>query len=183
MSNLNNWFEVGITKEAYMNDLDKHRQSFLHIYENFKIPEKDMTSLQQHENIRIIVLAEAWCGHCMLDIPILLRLAEAANIPVSFLRRDENLILMDQYLTNEKRIIPIFIFIDQDGNELAKWGPMAPEIANYSNEIKKDLPAKEAPEYKEAFQQFAQKVGEEFTNNESFWKSVYADIKKTLTAI
>lgn len=183
MSNLNNSFDRGITKEIYMNDLDTHHQSFLQIYENFNIPIKDKSSLQQHKNIRIIILAEAWCGHCMLDIPILLRVAETANIPVSFLRRDENLDLMDQYLTNEKRIIPIFIFIDEDGNELAKWGPMAPEIATYSNKLKQDLPDKDDPEYKEAFQQFAQKVGNTFTNNESFWNAVYQDIKKTLTAI
>lgn len=183
MSTLNNWFDRGITKENYINELDQHRQSFLHIYENFKVPETDKTNLTQYNNIRIIVLAEPWCGHCMLDIPILLRLTEAGNIPVSFLRRDDNLTLMDQYLTNDKRIIPIFIFIDQDGNELATWGPMAPEIATYSDELKQELPDKEDPNYQEAFQQLVKKIGDTFTNDESFWNAVYQDIKKTLTAI
>ena len=35
---LNDWFDKGITKDAYMNDLDKHREHFKIIYENFKYP-------------------------------------------------------------------------------------------------------------------------------------------------
>ena len=183
MNNLNKWFDKGITKEEYMSDLDTHQQSFLHIYENFTIPTEEIKTLQQYSNIRMIALAEAWCGHCMLDVPILLRISEAGNIPISFLRRDENLELMDQYLTNDKRIIPIVIFIDDSGNELAKWGPMAPEIAAYSNKLKQDLPNKEDEAYKEAFQNFIQIVGNTFTNDESFWNAVYTDIVKTLTSI
>src|SRR5690625_6161251 len=53
----------------------------------------------------------------MLNIPIFLKIAEIANMPVRFLNRDENLELMDEYLTNGNRVIPIFIFIDEDGNE------------------------------------------------------------------
>lgn len=183
MNNLNEWFNKGITKEEYMSDLDTHHQSFLHIYENFTISNEDKMMLRQYSNIRMIVLAEAWCGHCMLDIPILLRLVEASNIGIRFLRRDENLELMDQYLTNEKRIIPIVLFIDEAGNELAKWGPMAPEIATYSNDMKQDLPNKEDANYKDAFQSFVQKVGDKFTNDEAFWNAVYRDFKNTLTSI
>ena len=48
------------------------------------------------------------------------RISEVANIDMSLLIRDENLELMDQYLTNgTARAIPIFIFIDKDGNEQA----------------------------------------------------------------
>ena len=50
------------------------------------------------------------------------RISEVANIDMSLLIRDENLELMDQYLTNgTTRAIPIFIFIDKDGNEQAVW--------------------------------------------------------------
>jgi len=183
MKNLNQWFENGITKEEYMNDLDTHHQSFLHIYNHFNISQDDKAMLQNYNNIRMIVLAEAWCGHCMLNVPILLRISEAGTIPISILRRDENLELMDQYLTNNKRIIPMVIFIDEAGNELAKWGPMAPEIAAYSNDLKQDLPNKEDETYKEAFQKYIQKVSDRFTNDESFWNAVYIDMTNTLTSI
>ncbi len=78
----------------------------------------------------------------MLNIPVLLRLSEKTNTPVRFLPRDENLELMDQYLTNGKsRTIPIFIFIDNDGNEVAKWGPIAERTKQFVDQ------------YRESFQQ------------------------------
>src|SRR5699024_924221 len=132
MNNLNKWFDKVITKEEYMSDLDTHSQSCLYIYDNFTIPKEDKNTLQHYSNIRMIVLAEAWCGHCMLNVPILLRISEDGNIPISLLRRAENLQLMDQYLTNDKRIISMVIFIYVAGNELAKWCSISPELVAYS---------------------------------------------------
>lgn len=183
MKNLNEWYETGISKEEYASDLDTHRESFEHIYHNFQVPESDIATLQQHDGVRALVLAEVWCGHCMLDIPIFLHIAEKANIPVKFFRRDENLELMEQYLTNEKRIIPIIIFIDKDGKELTTWGPIAPEVASFVDEYKKKLPSKEDPAYEDAFQEFINTVGKTFTKDETIWNAVYKDIKKTLTTI
>ena len=37
--------------------------------------------------------------------------------------RDEHLSIMDQYLTNGTRSIPILISVDKQGNELFHWGP------------------------------------------------------------
>lgn len=183
MKNLNEWYNIGISKEAYMSELDTHRDSFLHIYHNFQVPEADIAKLQQHEGVRALVIGEVWCGHCMLDIPIFLHVAESANIPVKFFRRDDNLELMDQYVTNDKRIIPIIIFIDQAGNELATWGPLAPEIARFANEHKQHLPSKEDPAYNDAFKKFAEVVSKAFTEDETLWNAVYQDMKKTLTTM
>ncbi|MEI3605464.1 thioredoxin family protein [Pseudogracilibacillus sp. SE30717A] len=177
---LNTWFERGITKEEYMSSLDKHRDSFMTIYNNFTIPDDDKSTLHSKENIRTLVLAEVWCGHCMLDIPILLNIVEEAGIPIRFLRRDENLEVMDRYLTNDKRYIPIVIFIDNEGNEIAKWGPMAPEVESYVSELKQDIPDKESPGYKEAFQKYVDEIGNKFTTDKEIWNYVYEDMKKTL---
>lgn len=178
--NLNNWFNRGITKEEYMTSLEKHRDSFMNIYHHFKVPQKDMSILQEKKNIRAIVLAEVWCGHCMLDIPILLHITEQANIPIRFLPRDQNLELMDNYLTNEKRIIPIVIFIDDTGKEIAKWGPIAPKIASYVHPLKENLPAKDSPEYEEAFRTFAHEISDSFSKDKTLWNYVYEDMKNTL---
>lgn len=84
MTNLNEWYKTGISKEKYMSELDTHKESFEHIYRNFEVPEADIATLQQHDGVRALVLAEVWCGHCMLDIPIFLNMTEKANIPVTF---------------------------------------------------------------------------------------------------
>ena len=124
---LNKWYEKGITPETYIGALEKHKESFSYVYDNIDLStfEEDEEFFQfvKEKNLRAIALAEVWCGHCMLNVPILLRLAERTNMSVRLLPRDENLELMDQYLTNGKsRSVPIFIFIDESGNEVAKMG-------------------------------------------------------------
>src|SRR5690625_1693115 len=119
---LNNWFDKGLTKEEYIDSLDQLRDGFFDIYDDYTLPDnEEFFNELKEKNLRTIMLAEVWCGHCMLNIPIFFHLADKVNMPVSILPRDDNLELMDQYLTNEKRIIPIFIFIDQNGNEVGKW--------------------------------------------------------------
>ena len=173
---LNNWFEKGQTTAQYMADLADLKDGFMQIYENFQVPEKDIEALQEKQTTRVIVLGEVWCGHCMLDIPILFRTLEKANIPVRVLPRDSHLELMDQYLTNEKRIIPIFIFLDEAGNELGTWGPMAPEVEKYANSFKKNFPPKEDPAYEAAFKEYATESRKRFTTDEDLWHTVYEDI-------
>src|SRR5690625_2495408 len=112
----------------------------------------------------------------MMYIPILLRMLEAANIPIRFLPRDSHLELMDRYLTNGKRFIPIFIFIDEAGNEVTKWGPMAPDIEKFVNELKATLPEKDSPEYEEAWRSVIQQTGQTFTEDANIWQTVYDDI-------
>src|SRR5699024_5824554 len=132
------------------------------------------------KDLRVIAIVEEWCGHCMLNVPLLLHIVEKTNMPVRFLPRDENLELMDQYLTNGNRVIPIFIFIDHDGYEVAKWGPMAPETREFVNEHRKDLPEKDAADYDEKFKQFIKTVGNALRSDEKIWQNSYKDIKQTI---
>jgi|SRR5699024_994093 len=181
--NLNNWYNKGISAEAYRNDLDKHKEHFYQIYDQFQIPEADLDFLKEKSHLRVVALAEVWCGHCMMDVPILHRMAEAANMEVSMLPRDEHLELMDQYKVDGKRYIPIFIFIDEAGNEIGKWGPMTSNVKALVNQLKEDanLPEKEDPQYKEAFQKYAQEISNIFATDETVWTDVYQDIKKALS--
>lgn len=179
---LNQWFEKGLSPKQYMETLKKHKEGFMHIYQEFELQDDGafLQSLKERK-LRVIVLAEGWCGHCMLNIPVLLRLAEEATIPVSFLPRDENLELMDQYLTNEKRIIPIFIFIDENGNEVAKWGPKSEYTAKLSDKQAIKLPPKDAADYQEKFKEMAKSMTKSFRDNSEFWNATYQSMKDTLT--
>lgn len=70
-----------------------------------------------------IVLSEAWCGDASQNIPFINKMAEESNIKLSLLLRDENLDLMDQFLTNGGRAIPKLIALDAEKNVLFEWGP------------------------------------------------------------
>ena len=73
-----------------------------------------------------LVLTEAWCGDAAQSVPVMHAVA-ALNplIELKLLLRDENLGLMDQYLTNGvSRSIPKLIGVDTTTSEvLFVWGP------------------------------------------------------------
>jgi len=182
---LNKWYAKGLSGIDYIESMDKLKDGSMHIYRNF-IPPVDENFLQsiRSKNLRVIVLAEEWCGHCMLNIPILLRLTEQVDMPIRFLRRDENLALMDQYLTNGKsRTIPIFIFIDDHGNEVAKWGPLAQYTKQFSDKLRAHLPAKGTEEYDEEFTKMIKITARSFREDSRFWDGVYTSLKDTLQTV
>lgn len=180
--NLNEWFNNGISTKEYEATLTKHKDAFNHIYENFSFPETDKNRLRdiKQQDLRVLIIAQEFCGHCMLDLPIMFKLAEETEMLVSLFVRDDNLELMDQYLTNKKRVIPMLIFINEAGEEVTKWGPYAPEVKEYMDELKVDMPPKDDPEFEAAFQSLIKKVGTTFKYEEKYWNYVYEDLIKTL---
>jgi hypothetical protein len=71
-----------------------------------------------------LILTEAWCGDAAQNIPPIELIAkENDRIKTLYLLRDENLELMDKYLTNGARAIPKLICIDAETLEvLGTWG-------------------------------------------------------------
>jgi hypothetical protein len=71
-----------------------------------------------------LLLTEAWCGDASQNAPIINKLAEASpNIHLSVFLRDENLDIIDQFLTNGGRAIPKLIVMDGDMHVIGSWGP------------------------------------------------------------
>ncbi|WP_445665747.1 thioredoxin family protein [Fodinibius sp. AD559] len=77
-----------------------------------------------------LVITEAWCGDAAQNIPALVKMAEKTdNIDIRFILRDQNLDLMDEYLTNGGRSIPKLICLDAETlEEIGTWGPR-PKLA------------------------------------------------------
>lgn len=71
-----------------------------------------------------IVISEAWCGDAAQTLPVINKMAGLSNlIDLKIVFRDENSLLMDAFLTNGSRSIPILIILDEEGNVLDYWGP------------------------------------------------------------
>ncbi len=73
-----------------------------------------------------LILTEAWCGDAAQSLPVIQALAQLNPlVTLRLLLRDENLELMDQYLTNGiSRSIPKLIAVDSvTREELFTWGP------------------------------------------------------------
>lgn len=71
-----------------------------------------------------LVLTEAGCGDAAQSLPVMNKLAEAnPHITLRFILRDENLDIMDAFLTDGSRSIPKLIALDADTLEVfATWG-------------------------------------------------------------
>lgn len=80
--------------------------------------------------LTFLVLSESWCGDAAPSLPVMNKIAELnPNIDFRIVLRDENLELMDEFLTNGSRSIPKLIVFDQAAEEVVgEWGPR-PSIA------------------------------------------------------
>ena len=90
-------------------DIDKSLQEFLKGF---------------NEKQTWLVISEPWCGDAAQTLPFLNKMAQLSeNIELKIVLRDENLDLMNQFLTNGSQSIPIVIMLDKDLNVLRHWGP------------------------------------------------------------
>lgn len=96
---------------------------------------KQISSIQ--EPMSWVLLSEAWCGDAAQIIPVLGKIAsESEQIDLTIILRDEHLVIMDQYLTNGRRSIPILICLDQHQQEIFVWGPRPAPIQKVVHEMK-----------------------------------------------
>lgn len=86
-----------------------------------------------------LTITEGWCGDAAQNIPLIEKIAsENSNIEMRYVLRDENLDLMDKYLTNNALSIPKLICFDAETfEELGMWGPRPRNAMNYFYEMKK----------------------------------------------
>ena len=76
-----------------------------------------------------MVLTEPWCGDSAFLLPVIAEAAALSDqVSLRILPRDENLDIMDEYLTGGSRSIPKLVAFSGDGAELFAWGPR-PEAA------------------------------------------------------
>ena len=77
-------------------------------------------------SIIFLTITEGWCGDAAQIVPVIEKLAQLNPLfSHKLILRDENLPVMDQFLTNGKsRSIPIIVLLDANSLEaLAHWGP------------------------------------------------------------
>ena len=75
-------------------------------------------------NIEWVVLTESWCGDAAPALPVMHKITELnPNISLSLILRDENLQVMNQFLTNGSMSIPKLIAINEEESIVATWGP------------------------------------------------------------
>ena len=118
--------------ETRMNRLDK----------TMKIADENSLSLKALKGEYIwLVISEGWCGDAAQLLPVVNKMAlVSCKIELRIVLRDENDALMNLFLTNNSKSIPIVIIVDKKTGELlGHWGPRPKEaielIQNYKKEF------------------------------------------------
>lgn len=76
-----------------------------------------------------LIISEGWCGDAAQILPIIKLMSDASeNIALKLVFRDENEVLMNQFLTNGAKSIPKLLILDEKSNLINHWGPR-PEAA------------------------------------------------------
>ncbi|MCC3153465.1 thioredoxin family protein [Hymenobacter sp. BT770] len=90
------------------------------------LPELQAALQQLNQPYKLLVITEGWCGDAAQIVPVIEAVAQASHgkLTTRYVLRDENLDLMDRYLTNGGRSIPKLVVLHADTlAEVATWGP------------------------------------------------------------
>ena len=113
--------------EAMFNYGKLNRQRMNRLEKTVVLSDSLLEKVQNNKRKMIwLILTEGWCGDAAQNIPVIQKIAEASGgtIETRYVLRDENLELMDAYLTYDARSIPKLIALDAESlAELGTWGP------------------------------------------------------------
>ncbi len=84
-----------------------------------------------------IVITEPWCGDAAHIVPFLQMMADVNdNISIDFELRDAEPHRINHYLTNGGKAIPKLIIQNNQGEEIANWGPRPTECQALYEQLK-----------------------------------------------
>jgi hypothetical protein len=78
--------------------------------------------------LKVVVVGADWCPDAQENVPIVAKLAAMCPfIELRIFDRDEDPDVMDHFLSDERRTIPVVAFLDAEHNEIGRWveRPMA----------------------------------------------------------
>ncbi|HLP33893.1 MAG TPA: thioredoxin family protein [Bacteroidia bacterium] len=103
-------------------ELNLHRVNRLNT--TFK-PDTELTAIVEglKQPLRWLIISEYWCGDAAQNVPVLAAIARASKgkIDLRLVFRDENLELMDAFLTNGTRSIPKLIQLNEAWEVMNTW--------------------------------------------------------------
>ncbi len=138
-------WDVAIPYTRFVEESEKNRGLWEGIYRTANVPEWALQlACDRASTARLLVIVEDWCGDASNTVPILARLGDEAHcLEMRLIRRDEHPEIMDRYLTNGSRSIPIVIVLNEEFQELGSWGPRPSELQEWVMANKRRLPKNE----------------------------------------
>jgi hypothetical protein len=150
-----------IQTEDYVHYTKMNEVRMTRLDKTVKIQEEYSDLLRSTNQSQIwLIITEAWCGDAAQVIPVIEKMAALnENIETRYVLRDENLELMNLFLTNGGKSIPKVIVIDKGQEEvLLDWGPRPKEVQAM-------VEARAKEESPEPYMKFAVKLQKWYAND------------------
>lgn len=128
------YWDNGFTWQDYLDrEVHKLEELWRGVYARVVVPE---WALERAAGIggewRMLVISEDWCGDASNTVPVMARMAEVLpNVQIRVVKRDENPELMDAFLTNGSRSIPLALVLRPDFTVAGRWGPRPAELQEF----------------------------------------------------
>ena len=137
-----NIWQNAITFSQFVQEAQENKGLWEGIYRTTTVPQWAVEKVSERGGgLRLLLIAEDWCGDASNTVPVMAKLGDAADgIDVRIIGRDDNPEMMDRYLTNGARSIPIAIMLDCDFNEIGHWGPRPTELQQWVMDNKDRIP-------------------------------------------
>ncbi len=122
-------WDTALTFERFVRESTQHCELWTGVYRTATVPAwAKVEAAKLGRRFRFVVLAEDWCGDASSTVPVVARFAAAIGAELRVLRRDEHLEVMDAYLSNGARAIPVVIVLTETMDEVGHWGSRPAEL-------------------------------------------------------
>lgn len=147
------WRARALDFESYLAKADMNVPTMRENFRDTRIPDgdrayfDDLSGRLSPGQVTVLALSESWCGDCVENLPVIAKVASLYPfMDLLIFPRDINLDIMDEYLTDGKRTIPVFVFYDESGEEIGRFverPPAAHEFIRARKEALAGLPDEE----------------------------------------
>jgi thioredoxin family protein len=135
-------FDQGLTYDAYKEQMTRNRDRLDENERRVALSKEDLAAFRDLPRpVKVLVLAEDWCGDVIANLPVLGRLAkDSGKLDVRVFLRDQNDDIMQRYLNKGQfKSIPVFAFFDDDFRELGHWIERPASVTEVRAKRRKDI--------------------------------------------
>lgn len=185
-TNLAGKLRTGLKPQQFIDSMEKNQDKFLEWYNSFEWENEDdkefFDSLNNRDDLRCLIVASDWCGDVVRNIPVVFRALENSGIPVEVLIMEQNLDVIDRFLTGGGRAIPIVIITDTGGFVLGHWGPRPKHVQAIMTQFKQENPDREAPDYNEKIQAARAEMGRQYGEGTGYHAVIVKELRVLLSS-
>lgn len=153
-------FDSGMTWEQYLEHIKRNREKFEYNYGETVLADEDAEAFRSlavgaDGPAKVLALGEDWCPDVFRGLPVMTRIAQAAEMELRIFPRDDNLDIMGEFLNRgEHQSIPVLVFYTKDHRYIAHWVERPAKANAELGEIMAQVQGKEREEARALYSEF-----------------------------